>query len=210
MSVEKGTLLERVLDLEWDMFVRVKSAQSVVCQSAPDKFRAVRGSVFTMWTAEMLSAYLEQLECAKVRGRNLLTEKYARMDNLIPPLTDSPYIDEIVEINEFWQRELEEKYPALYKRCCRTMEETGDGKNFSIYLRSELETYGDSTLGLYYLNVKNAYDKNLNLSIEALEHLVQKSGYKNLEHAESCLSVDKAFSAFDRKTDGAMKMLIKP
>lgn len=188
MSVEKGTLLERVLNLEWEMFVRVKSAESVVCQSAPDKFRAVRGSVFMMWTAEMLTAYLEQIESAKVQGRNLLTEKYARMDNLIPPLTDSPYIDEIVEINEIWQRELEEKYPALYKRCCRTMEATGDGNNFSIYLHSELETYGDSTLGLYYLNVKSAYDKNLNLSIEVLEHLVQKSGYKNLEHAESCLS----------------------
>lgn len=188
ISVEKDALLERVLDLEWEMFIRVKSANPAVCQSAPGKFRAVRGSVFMVWTAEMLAAYLEQIESAKVQGRNLLTEKYARMDNLIPPLTDSPYIDEIVEINEIWQRKLEEKYPHLYKRCCRTMEATGDGNNFSIYLRSELETYGDSTLGLYYWNVKNAYDKNLNLSIEALEHLVQKSGYKNLEHAESCLS----------------------
>lgn len=181
-------LIKEILNLEWEMFVRVKSAHPAACQSTPDKFRAIRSSVFMMWTAEMLAAYLEQLESAKVQGRNLLTEKYARMDNLIPPLTNSPYVDEIIEINEIWQRELKEKFPVLYNRCCRTMEATGDGQNFSVYLRSELETYGDSTLGLYYWNVKNAYNKNENLSIEALKHLVQKGGYRNLEHAESCLS----------------------
>lgn len=184
----ENAIVNGILDLEWEMFVRVKSAHPAVCQSAPDNFRAVRGSIFTMWTAEMLVAYLEQIESAKVLGRNLLTEKYARMDNLIPPLTDSPYIDKIVEINELWQKELEKKYPALYNRCCRTTEPTGDGQNFSVYLRSELETYGDKTLELYYWNVKNAYDKNNNLSIEALEHLVQKSGYQDLEHAERCLN----------------------
>jgi hypothetical protein len=141
-----------------------------------------------MWTAEMLAAYLEQIESAKVLGRNLLTEKYARMDNLIPPLTDSPYIDEIVKISELWQNELQKNYPAIYRHCCRTMERTGDGRNFSVYLRSELETYGDNTLELYYAKIKHAYDQKTNLSIEALRSLIEKSGYRDLEHAESCLS----------------------
>jgi hypothetical protein len=57
-----------------------------------------------------------------------------------------------------------------------------------VYLRSELETYGDNTLELYYAKIKNAYDQKRNLSIEALQHLIEKSGYKDLEHAESCLS----------------------
>lgn len=186
--MEKNELLEQILDLEWEMFVAVKSAQPASCQSSPDKFRAIRESVFEMWPEDMLTSYLMQLSVAKLLGRNLLTEKYARMDNLIPPLTDSPYIDEIVEINELWQSELQKNYPALYKRCCRTMEPTGDGRNFSVYLRSELETYGDHTLELYYTNVKTAYDQNRNLSIEALWHLVEKSGYKDLGHAERCLS----------------------
>ena len=185
--MEKDELLENILDLEWDMFTAVKSANPVSCQSFPDKFRAIRGSVFTMWTDDMLASYVMQLAAARLVGRNLLTEKYARMDNLIPPLTDSPYIDEIIEINEMWQRELQENYPELYKRCCRTMEETGDGQNFSVYLRCELETYGDDTLELYYANVKHAHDQKRNLSIEALRALIEKSGYRDLEHAESCL-----------------------
>jgi len=184
----KNELLEHILDMEWEMFVAVKSAQPASCQSSPDKFRAIRASVFEMWSDDILASYLIQLSVAKMQGRNLLTEKYARMDNLIPPLTDSPYIDEIVEISELWHNELQKNYPALYRRCCRTMEQTGDGRNFSVYLRSELETYGDNTLELYYANVITAYDQQRNLSIEALQHLIEKSGYKDLEHAESCLS----------------------
>jgi len=188
--MEKNELLEHVLDMEWEMFVSVKSAEPASCQSSPDKFRAIRGSVFEMWSDNMLASYLIQLSVAKMQGRNLLTEKYARMDNSIPPLSESPYIDEIVEISELWQNELQENYPALYKRCCRTLEPVGDGRNFSVYLRSELETYGDNTLELYHERVKNAYDQKRNLSIEALRHLIEKSGYRDLKHAESCLSGD--------------------
>lgn len=184
----KESLLENILDMEWEMFVRVKSVHPAACQGAPDKFRAIRGSVFeTMWTEEMLASYLEQLGDAKVQGRNLLTEKYARMDNLIPPSTDNPLIAEIVAINDRWQRELQQCYPALYVRCCRGTNQTGDGSNFSIYLRCELETYGDRTVELYHQHVKNAEDQNRNLSIEALRQLIQKSGYRDLEHAEKCL-----------------------
>ncbi len=190
--MEKDALLERVLDLEWDMFVCVKSDQPASCQSAPDKFRAIRGSVFSTWTAQMLEAYLVQLTEAAAQGRNLLTEKYARMDNLIPPLTEDPLIDDIVDINVYWQFELQQLYPALCRRCCRDVNDAADGSNFSVYFRGELETYGERTLVLYYQNVQNAYEQNRNLTAEALLGLVQKSGYRDLEHAESCLSEQAA------------------
>ncbi|MDD2735413.1 MAG: DUF4125 family protein [Desulfuromonadaceae bacterium] len=186
--MKKDDLLEHILNLEWDMFTAVKSAYPVSCQSSPDKFRAIRGSIFTMWTEEMLDSYFIQLSVAQKLGRNLLTEKYARMDNLIPPLTGSPYLDEIVAISEHWQLEVQCNYPALYESCCRTMEHTGDGRNFSIYLRSELETYGDKTLELYHAYVKDAHDQGINLSLEALRHLVKESGYPGLELAESRLN----------------------
>ncbi len=186
--MEINELVAYVLDLEWEMFSAVNAgSQPASCQTSPEKFRAIRSSVFQMWSKEMLACYLIQLSAAQAEGRNLLAEKYARMDNLIPPLTDSPYLDGIVEISEIWQRELEAKFPALYGRCCRTMEPTGDGKNFSVYLRCELETYGDNTLVLYYENVKHAYEQNRNLSIEALKHLIEKSGYMSLEQAEGCI-----------------------
>ena len=181
-------LLKNVLDMEWDMFVRVKSTHPAACQSAPDNFRAIRSSLFEMWTPQMLAAYLQQLQEAKAQGRNLLTEKYARMDNLIPPLIDNPLIDDIIEICERWQHELKKHYPALYQNCCRGTDPTGNGSNSSIYLRGELETYGDRTVDLYYQNVKNADDEKRNLTIEALLRLVQKSGYPDLDVAENYLT----------------------
>lgn len=190
--MEKDALMERVLDLEWEMFVRVKSDHPASCQSAPDKFRAIRGSVFATWTADMLAAYLVQLLEAKVQGRNLLTEKYARMDNLIPPLTEDTLIDDIDDISVYWQFELQKMFPALCRCCCREVNDSADGSNFSVYFRGELETYGERTLELYYQNVLSAYEQNRNLTAEALLGLVQKSGYRDLEHAESCLSEEMA------------------
>lgn len=186
--MDTKALLTEILSLEWDMFVRVKSTHPAACQSAPDNFRAIRGSVFEMWTQEMLAAYLQQLQEAKTNGRNLLTEKYARMDNLIPPLIDNPLIDDIVEICERWQREVRQGYPAVYQRCCRGTDSTGNGSNFSIYLRGELETYGNHTVDLYYQNVKNADAEKRNLTLEALQRLVCKSGYPDLDVAETYLS----------------------
>lgn len=186
--MEKDELLELILDLEWEMFTAVKSAHPVSCQSSPDKFRTIRGSVFAMWTSEMLVSYFIQLSVAEMLGRNLLTEKYARMDNLIPPLTNSPYLDEIVAVCEQWQQEVMQKYPALYQSCCRTMEQTGDGRNFSVYLRCELETYGDKTLELYHAYVNDAQKQGKNLLVETLRHLVIESGYSDLEQAEVSLS----------------------
>lgn len=183
----KQALLEKILDLEWDMFVRVRSDQHAPCQTAPDNFRQIRGSLFEMWPDAMLASYLDDLTQAWACGRNLLTEKYARMDQLIEPLSANPVIDKILEIENKWQAELQELYPALYRRCCRKMDPTGNGSNFSVYLRCELETYSDPTLALYYQNVKNAEDEKRNLAQDALYSLVRKSKYRDLAHAESCM-----------------------
>ena len=185
--VEKDTLVQNILDKEWEMFVRVKSDRPASCQSSPDKFRLIRGNQFETWTREMLTAYWEQLEEADAVGRNLLAEKYARMDNLIHPLTENILIFPIVTINERWQQELCELYPALFEQCCRSTNLSRDGRNFSIYLACELETYGDTVIELYYLNVKRAEDEGRNLAEEALLRLVRASGYRDLEHAERSL-----------------------
>lgn len=181
------SLLDHVLEAEWQMFVRVRSARHAPCQSAPDNFKTIRSSLFETWTQPMLASYLADLEQAEADGRNLLAEKYARMDNLIPPLSNSPLIDIIVTLESNWQEDLERRYPALYQRCCRSTDETGDGRNFGIYLGCELETYGNHTLQLYFENIEAAVATNRNLAIEALHRLVCKNGYRDLDHAESVL-----------------------
>jgi len=136
----------------------------------------------------MLGSYLNDLIVANEQGRNLLTEKYARMDNLVDPLSTNPVIEKIVAIECKWQQEIQNIYPALYEQCCRRIDPTGDGSDFSVYLQSELETYSDHTLGLYYNNVKNADDFQKTLALDALQRLVKKSGSKDLAHAENNLS----------------------
>ncbi|NMF88966.1 DUF4125 family protein [Aromatoleum petrolei] len=182
-----ASLLDHVLEAEWQMFVRVRSARHAPCQSAPGNFKTIRSSLFETWTRPMLASYLADLELAESVGRNLLAEKYARMDNLIPPLSKNPLIDMIVTVESNWQEELERRYPALYRRCCRSMDETGDGRNFGIYLGCELETYSDQTLELYFENIEAAVSANRNLAVEALHRLVCKNGYRDLNHAESVL-----------------------
>ncbi|CAI07163.1 DUF4125 family protein [Aromatoleum aromaticum] len=182
------TLVAHVLDYEWGLFIQVRGAGPAPCQSAPDSFRAIRGSLFALWTDEMLAAYLETLERAVAQGRNPLAEKYARMDGLIPPLSDNPLIPTIVAIEERWQGELQARFPALYRRCCRSRAPTGDGREFSVYLHCELETYGERTVQLYYENVARADAAGRNLAIDALDRLVAQSGYADLEQAERVLA----------------------
>ena len=180
-------LLERVLDLEWAMFTAVRSERFAPCQRAPDNFRNIRGSLFDTWSPALLESYCSDLEEAAAAGRNMLAEKYARMDQRIPPLADDPAIDFILEVECRWQADIRSRYPSLYQRCCRSTAETGDGREFAVYLRSELETYGFETRQLYFVNVMNAERNQRNLGLEALTSLVRRSGYRDLTHAEEQL-----------------------
>lgn len=180
--------LNHVLDLEWAMFSMVRSSRPVNCQRSPGTFRSVRASLFATWTYPMLSSYRRDLVAAGEQGRNLLTEKYARMDNLITPLSLNPLIEIIVDIEVEWQRELKDRYPTLSRYCCRRTDLAEDGSNFAVYLHCELETYGDATLDLYYDNIKTALAEKRNLAIESLRYLVQTVGYGSLDQAEKTLS----------------------
>jgi hypothetical protein len=182
---ETDHLMQEILDREWEMFQEVKSASYASCQNSPDTFRQVRGSIFQLWPRELKAAYLIELTKARNSGRNLITEKYARMDNLIPPINTNPVIDEIVKIETQWQEEIRKKYPALYQRCCRSTDKTDDGMNFSVYLRCELETYGDMALDIYYQWVYKAKQLGINYSLNMLNNIVLKSGFKDVEEAEA-------------------------
>ena len=187
MMEEHQDLIEQILAIEWDMFSRVRSATPAPCQSAPDSFKTIRGSNYEMWSKEMLESYLDDLKIAQKKGRNLVTSKYARMDNLIPSLNTNPLINKIVEIETEWQKEILEKFPVTYDRLCRGTSQAQDGSNFSVYLRCEIETYSNKTIELYYQHVKIACDNEENNAISALQRLVKKGGFNDLDHAEAFL-----------------------
>jgi len=184
---DRESLINAILAIELQMFLNVKSESPASCQEHPDVFKKIRESIYELWSDAMLESYLRDLIMAEQNNRNLVVEKYARMDNLIPPLNDNPLIGKIVEIEQKWQEELKTKYPAIYNHVCRDMNSADNGSNFRVYLASELETYSDNTLEEYYKYVKKLFDNGESLSIEMLKRLARKNGYDDLETLEKLM-----------------------
>lgn len=186
----RNFLIKSILERELAMFLKVNGEQNAPCQDQPEAFKKIRGSIYEMWSDQMLEAWFKDLIVAERTNRNLVFEKYARMENKIPILNKSPLIKKIVDIEEKWQEELKEKYPFVYRYTCRDMTLAGDGSDFKVYLSCELETYSDNTLDSYYTHVREAFDKGENLSVEMLRKLARKSGIDNLDILEKRIQAD--------------------
>ena len=170
-------LIKSIVEMELDMFNRVRTAEPSLCKDRPETFRVMREMTHSALSTEVLESYLADLSQAKAEGRNLLTEKYARMDNRIPPLKNNPRIDDIVEIEVRWMKELSDKY--------RIFE---GGPSFKIYLSSELETFSDKTLELYFEDISKADKEGRNLAEERYTRMFQRIGYSSIAEAEKKLT----------------------
>ena len=183
---ENETLTNRILKRELDMFLTVPTLQKASCQEDPEMFRIVRSSQFVSWSRETLESYLQDLKSAKKNNINLMTQKYARMDNLIEKIKENPEMDEIVDIEIEWQKEMFEKFPCLMgsARALRSSEDTPSATSFETYLRGELETYSDTTLTFLLKDVKHYFEKNENMMIKNYLDMVKQLGYTSIEDAE--------------------------
>lgn len=186
--MEKAELIAAVLDAELEMFLRVPAAGPARCQQSPDGFRLARGAVFEAWSERTLSRYWGHLLTARAEGRNLFTERYARMEKLIPAPNDSELIDDIVEIEAEWQRQVQKKYPHVVGQGKRQSGDASGLLSFTRYLRSELETYSDDVLASYYADLLTAQREGRNLVEEKYARMFQKLGYSSLEEAEKVIS----------------------
>jgi hypothetical protein len=185
--MENRELIDAILDIELQMFLTVPSLEPASCQQNPARFKVMRGAQFAAWSNATLESYLEDLKDAAAAGRNLMQLKYARMDSLIPPLTDSPLVEETLRVQVRWQRELEARYPFFLKRG-RAVEDTeteGAHTSFARYLRGELETYSERTLALLRKDVSGYEARGLNMSGEIYTAMVTALGYTSLEDAEA-------------------------
>jgi hypothetical protein len=182
---DKDELVSQILAIELEMFLSVPTAEPAPCQQHPDQFMLHRKSQFSAWRRDVLASYLGDLQRARRRGENLMTVKYARMDNLIEPRHHS-LIDEIAAIQFAWQKEMFEKYPAILSgaRPLSSSDDTVFKTSFETYLRGELETYSDETIGLLHAQVVEMQKNNRNMNEEVYSYLVKQSGYASLEEAE--------------------------
>ena len=172
---KSGELLNKIIEIELRMFEQVRTSEPSLCKDRPETFIAMRGMTHSVLSTKTLQSYLEDLRRARVEGRNLLTEKYARMDNRIPPLKDNPLINDIVELESGWMRELSQKYPRSFR--------SGSG-SFELYLSNELETYSDDTLQLYFADVSRAEKEGRNFAEERYTKLSRQIGYSSINEME--------------------------
>ncbi|BDU71828.1 DUF4125 family protein [Mesoterricola silvestris] len=171
-----ANLIDHIIDLEWTMFHSVKASEPAACQEAEGTFRTMRRMSHSVLPPQVLEPMAAQLEAATAQGRNLMTEKYARMANQIPPLSDSPLIAEVVAAEEAWMLALNRRYPLTFP---------GKGDAFRTYLEADLETYAPATLEAYAACVREALAAGRNLVEERFANLFRRMGYADIEAREA-------------------------
>ncbi len=174
-------LLGKIIRKELDMFLAVNSrGGKSPCQDRPESFCLMREMTHGVLPESFLQAYLCDLQQAERDGRNLMTEKYALMDSLIPPLSDAPQLAEIVDIESEWRREVAAQFPRSVQ--------PGGHEGFCLYLGCELQTYSLKSLKAYLAALRAARSEGRNLVRERYEILMQRLGYESLEACEAGLA----------------------
>ena len=181
---KKQALIDEILDLELEMFQNVRSRYPVSCQQKPDEFRLFRGAQFSVWSVETLESYRDDLIRAKSENKNLMTLKYARMENIIPPLNENPVIEEIAKLELKSQKRMAEKYPNIIDRA-RPLTDDSSATSFLTYLKGELETYSGKTLELYLRDIKTCQDNGDDWAELYYRTLVKEMGFESLDQVES-------------------------
>lgn len=198
-------LIEKIVKIEWDMFQNVNDGgPKASCQSKPNTFYIMRISQCMSWSGETLKSYLSDLTEAQINGRNLLTEKYARMMesthpeeyqtqivHMLPALEPEALqlIDEIAKIVLKWEEEVWAKYPNVAERGRPIYREEDNSYVTSLetYLRGELATYSTNTLKLYHENILRQNSENINGSEIILDYTVKQYGFSSLQEANAKL-----------------------
>ncbi len=163
---KKEDLITKIIEIEWEMFSKVNNrGGKASCQEEPKNFEIIRSSNFISWSEATLESYLNDLQEAKKVKRNLMTEKYARMEGLIPPPNSEvlSLIDKIVALECKWLEELAAKSPQyIPARPIYSRQDTPQVVSSETYSRGELATYSKKTLELYYQDILEMSQKNIN------------------------------------------------
>lgn len=163
----RATLVEDIIDLELGMFMSITQSDGLSeLQQHPASFRVMRWMNHAVHSDGTLLSYYNDLENALANGRNLILEKYARLDDQIPPLSANPLIATITAIESDWRNEAAAKYPERFANL--------SPQGFERYLNAELETLSDNTLEHYYADVEAALQDRRNLVLDRQSMLEER------------------------------------
>lgn len=177
---EKESLIKDIIQIEWEMFSSVNASEPNSCQEDRKTFQVMRWMSYSAFDEKLLKSFLDNLKQAKEDERNLMTEKYGKMEGIIPHIEESADINRIADAEQKWMKEVSQKYPLTFPTNPNNKE-----SNFTNYLKCELETYSEDTLSQYAALVKNSLDSEKNLVEERYNNLFVKMGYKSLADKES-------------------------
>lgn len=203
-DVSRDKLIDRIVGLEWKAFDKVENQGGrASCQDDWETFSIMRKSQYMLWDTEMLASFVSDLEEAEKRGWNLITEKYARMEESTAPeeyekIKDSlPAISEekkqiieaIVGIQTGMMEEFAGQYPkaAGEARSIHTSEDGPYNTSYETYLRGEISTYSDMTLSLYGRFVAKMAQEMRNIAKETIANSAMMYGYASLDDMEAKL-----------------------
>jgi hypothetical protein len=187
---ENESILEEVLRREMEMFLAVPTEGPCGCKENLESFLLNRRVQFLAWPAEALDGYREDLVRAAEEGRNLMTYKYARMDNLLPSENDDPLVAAIARQQVEWQEELFRDYPKFMRgaRPLDTSQDTARATSFETYLRAELESFSPATLALLSVEIQRKKARGINMSEEIYGYLLKARGLPPLAELEKKLA----------------------
>lgn len=205
MSPETKITIEKIINTEWEMFQKVDNIGGrASCQDDYETFFIMRASQYGSWSEEMVGCYAKFVEKCHTEGRNLLTEKYARMmefthpayyeKNIAPVLpsvseANKVLIDKIVKAMIIWETEFARQYPKI-SGAGRPLTSDGDASGFTsmeTYARGELATYPSELLRLYADYVEKLQGEDKSLSLINQQIMVKLYGYNSIEEAEASL-----------------------
>lgn len=203
-TISKEELVNVLIDLEWKAFDKVENQGGRAnCQDDLNTFTIMRKSQYLTWNEDMLISYIDDFNRANSRGWNLITEKYGRMmESTAPDQYDEikasfPVIDEakkaiieeIVDIQVKWMEEFAKSFPkaAGNARSIHTSEDNLYNTSYETYLRGEISTYSDRTLGLYGGFIVNLCNEEKNLAYMTMSNTAILYGYESVEDLENRL-----------------------
>ena len=176
-TASRATLLHDIIEKELGMFLTTPNQGGTAsCQQNPQGFRIMRHMSLSVLSEGTLAHYLDDLRSAEAQGRNVMIEKYARMDSLIPPLQANPLIDEIVHAETAFIQAASARFPHVIRH--------GGNSAFKNYLRCEAETYSPATLESYAADLRRANQQGRNPAIERFRCLADLLGKPSLEAFE--------------------------
>lgn len=197
-------MIDEVIKLEWEQFDKTQNEGGrASCQNDFNTFNIMRKSQFLVYGKELLESYYNDLIEANKCGRNLITEKYARMmastapdeyrkiEPMLPKigLEQIAHIENITKLQVSMMVEFANNYPKMAQnaRNIHTYEDSEYNTSYETYLRGEMLSYSYKSVLLYEKMLEDFKAAGRNIAKEIMTNTALLYGYNSLEHAEESL-----------------------